>query len=114
MQASNPHRLISDLRRCILLAPRPYHSYFQAMNENGKFNQKETSAFKSGGMYSTPHKRETEAKASDFLMPAERKYPYKSGGKISCNLLKAAISRAAQNNEPAVKARATSLYNEHC
>lgn len=78
------------------------------------FNKKEDASFESGGKYSTPEKRKTEAKSSDFLMPAERKYPYKEGGKISCNLLKAAMSRAGQNKEASVEARAKELFNEHC
>ena len=83
-------------------------------NSSGKFNSKEDAAFASGGKYSTPAKRQEDAKPSDFLMPSERKYPYKIAGKISCNLLKAAISRAAQNNESGVKAKAESLYHDHC
>ncbi len=83
-------------------------------SNNGKYNKKDESAFESGGKYSTPHKRETEAKASDFLMPSERKYPYKISGQISCHLLKAAMSRAGQNSESAVESKAKALYNEHC
>lgn len=81
---------------------------------DGKFSKRENKAFSSGGMYSTPHKRQVEAKASDFLMPAARKYPYKVGGKISCNLLKAAISRAGQQGEKQVEARARSLFEDNC
>lgn len=85
-----------------------------ALNENnGKFNNKEKAAFAPGGNLSTPKKRESVS-PSDFLMPGEKKYPYKVGGKISCHLLKAAISRAGQNNESAVESRAKSLYDEHC
>jgi hypothetical protein len=79
-----------------------------------KFNKKEQSAFKSGGEYSTPKKRKEEANSSDFLLPGERKFPYKIGGKISCNLLHAAVSRAAQNNYPDVERRAKALIAKHC
>lgn len=84
------------------------------LNENnGKFNNKEKAAFAPGGDLST-HKQRESVTPSDFLMPAEKKYPYKINGKISCNLLKAAISRAGQNNESAVEARAKKLYEESC
>lgn len=81
---------------------------------HGKFNKQESAAFAPGGNYSTPKERKVDAKASDFLLPTERKYPYKVGGKISCNLLKAAMSRAKQNGEMAVHKKATDLYNEEC
>lgn len=78
-----------------------------------KFNKSEESKFAPGGQYSTPKHRE-DAPASDFLMPAERKYPYKVNGKISCNLLRAAMSRAGQNNEGAVGNKAKELWETHC
>lgn len=84
------------------------------LNENnGKFNTKEKAAFAPGGHLSTPKKRESVA-SSDFLMPGEKKYPYKIAGKISCHLLKAAMSRAGQNNESAVESHAKSLFQTHC
>lgn len=83
------------------------------MSQNGAFNKKESAAFEPGGKLSTPKERKTD-NASDFLMPAERKYPYKVGGQISCNLLKAAMSRAMQNNEMAVHKKAKQLFMDHC
>lgn len=81
---------------------------------NDKFNKAESSKFAPGGAYSTPEKRKTEASAGDFLMPTERKYPYKVNGKISCNLLRAAMSRAGQQGERVVESRAKKLYADHC
>lgn len=84
------------------------------LNENnGKFNNREKAAFAPGGNLSTPKKRDAVS-SSDFLMPAEKKYPYKVAGKISCDLLKAAVSRAGENGESAVKSHAQSLYETHC
>lgn len=80
---------------------------------HGKFTPKEHAAFAPGGMYSTDKKR-ADAPASNFLLPAERKYPYKVNGVISCDLLKAAISRSKQNNEMGVHKKAMDLYDTHC
>lgn len=66
-----------------------------------------------GGSLSTPKKRKS-VPADHFLMPGERKYPYMVDGKISCNLLRAAISRAGQNNEKDVEARARKMFDMHC
>jgi hypothetical protein len=53
--------------------------------------------------------------ASHFLMPKERKFPYKNkDGSINCALLRAAISRAAQHGYPEVERKARSLYQRHC
>lgn len=84
------------------------------MQPHGEFTGKEQAAFEHGGELSTPKHREEDAKESDFLMPAERKYPYKVKGRISCNLLKAAITRSAQNNEQEVNKKAKNLFNELC
>jgi len=53
---------------------------------------------------------------SYFLLPNERKFPYKDPdtGEISCPLLHAAITRAAQHNYPKVEQRARKLYERHC
>lgn len=78
------------------------------------FSKKEESQFNPGGSLSTPKKRE-QVPADHFLMPTERKYPYKtSDGKISCNMLRAAISRAGQNGESEVESKARSLLKSHC
>ncbi|MCD6412401.1 hypothetical protein J7K91_01845 [bacterium] len=66
------------------------------------------------GKYSTPKRRRERAKASDFLLPKERKFPYKIRGAISCPLLRAAIRRAAQHGYPQVEAKARRLYNRYC
>lgn len=84
------------------------------MSKHGEFTEKEESTFESGGKYSTPKHREEEAKESDFLMPSERKYPYKVGGKISCNLLKAAMSRSKQHGEMEVHKKAKGMFMDHC
>lgn len=53
--------------------------------------------------------------ASHFLLPKERKFPYKNkDGSINCRLLKAAISRAAQHGYPEVEKKARRLYQRHC
>ncbi|RTI15321.1 hypothetical protein CSW27_06060 [Thermus scotoductus] len=53
--------------------------------------------------------------ASHFLMPKERKFPYKNkDGSINCRLLRAAISRAAQHGYEEVEAKARRLYQRHC
>jgi len=85
--------------------------------EKAKFGEREESAFaygKRGGKYSTPKRRRERAKASDFLLPKERKFPYKIGGKISCKLLLAAIRRGGQHGYPEVQAKARKLYSSHC
>lgn len=83
------------------------------MNPHGQFNAAEKSAFAPGGSLSTPKKRGGRP-AGDFLLPSERKYPYKVNGAISCDLLRAAISRAGQNKERGVESKAKALFNEHC
>lgn len=80
---------------------------------SGAFNSKEKKAFAPGGSLSTPKQRK-DVPADHFLLPKERKYPYKANGQISCNLLKAAISRAGQNGEAAVESRAKKLYADNC
>lgn len=53
--------------------------------------------------------------ASSFLMPKERKFPYKTRtGSISCTGLLQAIRRAQQHGYPSVMKRAQSLYARHC
>lgn len=84
------------------------------MKPHGEFTAKEEAAFEHGGPLSSPKHRAEEAKDSDFLMPEERKYPYKIKGQVSCNLLKAAIVRSAQNNEMEVNKKAKNLFNDLC
>lgn len=84
-----------------------------APSPHGKFNKTEAAAFAPGGQYSTPHQREGD-NPSDFLDQADRKYPYKVRGRISCNLLKAAVSRSAQQGDTAINKRAKALYDENC
>lgn len=81
--------------------------------DHGKFNKEESSKFASGGEYSTPHKRQTEAKASDFLQPGERKYPYKVNGRVSKHLLTAAVRRAKEFGHADVAKKAQRLLDEH-
>lgn len=53
--------------------------------------------------------------ASHFLMPKERKFPYRTRtGAISCAGLRAAITRAAQHGYKNVEAKARRLYNRYC
>jgi len=53
--------------------------------------------------------------ASHFLLPKERKFPYRNkDGSINCRLLKAAISRAAQHGYSEVEKKARRLYQRHC
>ena len=78
------------------------------------FGTKENKAFGHHGIYSTEKQRRERASASDFLLPKERKYPYKLNGKIDCKLLLAAIHRAGQYHESAVLAHAQRLYDQHC
>ena len=84
------------------------------MADNKKFTSGVEKLFEHGGKYSTPKQRREKAKVSDFLLPKERKYPYKVNGKISCKLLRAAITRAGQYKETSVQKRAERLYYRHC
>lgn len=50
-----------------------------------------------------------------FLLPAERKFPYRNkDGSLNCNLVRAAIVRAAQHGYPAVEKKARAIYEKHC
>lgn len=77
------------------------------------FNPTEKKAFAPGGSLST-HKKREDVPADHFLMPAERKFPYKVNGKISCDLLRAAISRAGQTGRKDIEAKAKSLFQSNC
>jgi hypothetical protein len=79
-----------------------------------KFTGKVKEAFEPGGKFSTEKQRREKAKPSDFLMPAQRKFPYKINGKVSCPLLRAAMVRAGQTGRTDVEARARRLYEQHC
>lgn len=60
-------------------------------------------------------KERKELPAHHFLLPKERKFPYKNkDGTINCRLLRAAITRAAQHGYPSVEKRARKLYEKHC
>ena len=83
------------------------------MSPHGAFTNAETKQFDRGGPLSTPAER-MKVPANNFLMPDQRKYPYKVNGKISCDLLRAAQSRAKQNGEPQVAEAAKRLFDEHC
>ena len=53
--------------------------------------------------------------ASYFLLPKERKFPYKTRtGQISCKGLRQAITRQAQHGYQSVLKRAQQLYKKHC
>ncbi len=74
-----------------------------------KFTPKIKKLFSRGGKYSTPEKRREEAKRGDFLMPGERKFPYKVGGKPSRRLLGAAVRRAKQYGYESVAKKAEGM-----
>jgi len=61
-------------------------------------------------------KKRKQLPSSYFLLPRERKFPYRDPktGKIRCDLLKAAIVRAAQHGYSTVERKARSLYEKHC
>lgn len=53
--------------------------------------------------------------ASHFLLPKERKFPVKNkDGSYNCNLIRAAIVRAAQHGYPEVRRKAERLYARYC
>lgn len=82
-------------------------------DNDAKFTGATKKAFQPGGTYSSRKNREKDD-SGDFLMPAERKYPFKINGKISCKLVRAAMSRAGQNGETEVSKKAHALFEEHC
>jgi len=52
---------------------------------------------------------------SAFLLPSRRKFPYRTAsGAVSCRMLKAAVTRAAQHGYPTVRAKAKRLYQRYC
>lgn len=63
-------------------------------------------------------KEREEMPSHAFLLPSERKFPYKKKvngqWQISCEGLKQAITRAQQHGYKSVEARARQLYNRHC
>jgi len=61
-------------------------------------------------------KKRKQLPSSYFLLPKKRKFPYRDPktGKIRCDLLKAAIVRAAQHGYSTVERKARSLYEKHC
>ncbi|GAB6066022.1 hypothetical protein JCM9492_11140 [Aquifex pyrophilus] len=62
--------------------------------------------------------RQSERKklpASYFLLPEKRLFPYRNkDGTINCNLLRAAIVRAAQHGYREVEEKARRLYRRYC
>lgn len=60
-------------------------------------------------------KERKEVSSSFFLIPSERKFPYKNkDGSLNCNLVRAAISRAAQHDYSEVEKKARNLYERYC
>lgn len=60
-------------------------------------------------------KERAELPADHFLLPDQRKFPYKNkDGSINCRALRAAISRAAQHGYRDVEERARRLYERYC
>ena len=60
-------------------------------------------------------KKRKEMPSSYFLVPSQRKYPYKTReGKISCAGLRSAMRVAAFRGNKAVLAKAKRLYEKHC
>jgi len=56
-----------------------------------------------------------EMPASYFLIPSERKFPVRNpDGTYNCNLIRAAITRAAQHGYREVEAKARRLYQRIC
>ena len=63
---------------------------------------------------STPKRRES-IPANYFLLPKERKFPFKNpDGSLNCNLVKAAITRAGQWGYPEVEKKARIIYQKYC
>lgn len=61
-----------------------------------------------------PTERE-ELPGEYFLLPSERKFPYRNkDGTINCRLLRAAITRAAQHGYREVEEKARRLYERYC
>lgn len=80
----------------------------KAMDDHGKLSgktRKEIGTVGSG-------KREGMA-ASEFLDEAEKKYPWKIGGKPSRKLLEAACKEAQMHGDSAILAKAKKLLKEH-
>jgi len=61
-----------------------------------------------------PSDRE-KVKPSYFLLPKERKFPYKNkDGSINCKLLRGALTRAGQYGYKSVQSKAKKLYEKYC
>ncbi|RUM32664.1 MAG: hypothetical protein DSY42_00460 [Aquifex sp.] len=53
--------------------------------------------------------------ASYFLLPEKRLFPFRNkDGTINCNMLRAAIVRAAQHGYKEVERKARRLYQRYC
>lgn len=60
-------------------------------------------------------KERAKVPANFFLLPGDRKFPYKNkDGTLNCNLLRAAITRAAQYGYASVESKARNLYEQYC
>lgn len=53
--------------------------------------------------------------SEDFLMPADRKYPFKgANGKVSCDMLRAIIARTQTSGEDDANGKAITLFKKYC
>ena len=78
-----------------------------------KFNKKLEKLTGKGGKYETQNRRK-QVSGDYFLLSKARKFPYKTpDGKVSRQLLVAAIHRAAQYGYKGVMHKAQSLLNEY-
>lgn len=70
-----------------------------------------------GGKWNPPKSKKARQKmpSSYFLLPKERKFPYKTKtGKISCKGLRQAMVRAQQHGYRNVYQKAKRLYKKYC
>jgi len=61
-------------------------------------------------------KRRRDYPKSYFLLPEERKFPYRDpdSGAIHCGLVRAAITRAAQYGYRSIEEKARNIYTKYC
>jgi len=112
----NGNRIIKSLRiEEISFTPTPANPEANIMAVIAKAAKKVTNA----EWEAPPQSVRDELPADYFLLPSERKFPYKewkgpNKGAINCNGLRAAISRAAQHGYAEVERKARELYERHC
>ena len=83
------------------------------MRQLTKFSKKLNNLLGKGGKYETQHRRK-DVPSSYFLMEKARKYPYKTpDGKVSRQLLVAAIHRAAQYGHTGIMHKAQELLDKY-